>query len=209
MRKNIFLVHLLCCCALLIGGCGSATSPGAALFNTVAITANCATTHIDSDVALWMDSNDGDNTCDGYKILPDSLTVTISSELLPNISDKLSSSSVSIENVRIDYTPADSYTPSTLDSRSLALGQVVEAGSNIEITLNVMSVSQKKNSPLNDLLCSPGCPLCVTYDSYKYHAQLTFNAVEIMTGKRADFSTSFDIHVADFFQENEGECCNL
>ncbi|MEW6379617.1 MAG: hypothetical protein AB1611_08405 [bacterium] len=195
MRKYMIFPLLLCWFALLASGCGSSSSGGAEYFDTVLVTVSSEQPSLDSDIQVWMDSNN-DNICDRSIIKPDSISVQIKSQVLSNKNKTLPASDIRIESVRIDYTPADSGTPA-LDSQFLALGQIIEPDEEVKIDVKVMSQAQKINYPLARLLRRS------VSDIYKYHTKLTFNCIEILSDRETDLTTSLSIDVADFVSDEE------
>lgn len=195
MDRNIFLTILLFC-IIFINSCGSEVGGGAQYFSTVIVTVSTDTTILDSDIATWKDTN-GDNICDSYTVSSNNVSVTIDSLEL-STSPNLIPSGVRIENVSIEYTPADKVTPQ-LGKEYLALGQSIPPGGSITLDIMVMSQKQKQSSPLNKLISGT--------DMYKYYVRLIFNGVEVLTGEKHSFSTDLTMQVADFI--TDAETCNF
>jgi hypothetical protein len=194
MRKTFFLII---CFILLVSSCDS-PGGGAVFFETVMITAHSEITSIDADIITWKlgDPNgDSDDQCDpNYsEVWPESVEVIIRSEVFP-VNDLETSSPVRIENVHIDYIPADGLTPG-LASRNEPLGQIVQPDNNVSLNIKVMGTNQK-----NGFLDDPNdyASLITNNSYYTYYVNLTFSVVEIVTDKKDEVSTGLTIQVHDF-----------
>ncbi len=207
MRK-IILLHLLICLTFLFNGCGS-TGGGSAYFDGVIIEAICDTTTLDSDVLLWKFLDPNESKFCAQIIKSDSVIVNVHARLI-DTSDIQKPSVVRIENVRIDYIPADDNTPE-LASRTLALGQFVDIDENDKVPVSVMIVGtdQKDINPLKSLRCpkNRNDPNFICEETYTYYVKLTFSGVEIQTNNQEEFSTNLTLRVHDFLSNEEDGGC--
>lgn len=199
MRKTFFLII---CFVFLMSSCDS-PGGGSVFFETVEITAHCEVTSQSSDIITWklIDPNGVFNDpCDDSLVFPDVITITIGSIVFPVI-DLETASAVRIENVHIDYFPADGLTPG-LASRDEPLGQIVQPDSTVSLDIMVMGTDQK-----NDFLNDPNdyASLITNDFYYTYNVNLTFSLVEIATDKKGEVSTGLTIQVHDFICAEEGD----
>lgn len=194
-RRMICLAVLMVFVALL-SGCGG-SSGGAADLNTVSVTATSASTNIDGDVAsnvTPIDTN-GDGIMDSntYSIPPrDTDTVTIKS--IVNTSNTSNSSSIRVESVVVTYvrkslTANSGAAVPIIPTRVDLLGQVIPAGGSADIPVTVVTQEIKE-------LYAP--TLIASGDIYAYDVTLTFNIVEVSTGKTGTVNTSLVVRIANF-----------
>ncbi|MCL6583791.1 MAG: hypothetical protein K6U11_09165 [bacterium] len=207
MKSGIIFVFLGCCLVLLIGGCGSSSTGGVEFFDTLSIAVSSNQSWLDSDVAFWIDSNNN-GICEKFIIQPDYLPVKIRSKVISKDTTR-PASDVRIENVIIEYTPADDRTP-PIDCQFIPLGQIIEPDQEVELNIMIVSQNQKASYPLRRLIGVRGI-------FYKYNANLIFNCREIMTNRDAEISTEVGIQVSDFVHykgedeedEEDYEMCDI
>ncbi len=194
--KRTLPLYFIVFLAFSIYSCGGGAGGDSEFLDTVTVSASTDTTLLDADVAIMQDK-DGDGYCDAtYIVNPDDITVTINNEPTPNTPENVSESSVRIDKVSISYTSADGNGPA-LPETYISLGQVVDSGSSVDLSIRVLSQNQKLTY-FSDLVGSNII--------YKYYVELSFDVVEVLTGKRGTVKTNLTINVGDFKTSDDADC---
>lgn len=179
----------------MISSCGG-SSGGAADLNTVSVTATSASTNIDGDVAkvtLIDTNNDGIMDSYTYSIPPrDTDIVTIKSII--NTTNSSNSSNIRVESVAVTYvrkslTANSGATVPIIPTRVDPIGVIITAGGSADIPVTVVT------QEIKDLYAPT---LIASGDIYAYDVNLTFNVVEVSTGKTGTVNTSLVVRIANF-----------
>lgn len=179
----------------MICSCGG-SSGGAADLNTVSVTATSASTNIDGDVAKVtpIDTN-GDGIMDSYTYsIPPRDTDTVNIKSIINTNNGSNSSSIRVESVAVTYvrktlTANSGTTVPVIPTRVDPIGVIITAGGSADIPVTVVT------QEIKDLYAST---LIVSGDIYAYDVNLTFNIVEVSTGKTGTVNTSLVVRIANF-----------
>jgi hypothetical protein len=195
MMKNRYhhLVLLLLFLIPLAGCGGSGVGGGEAVFTTVTLTASPAVSSLDSSVVTHSLAITDPNFCvigeDFLTVTADSVNVTITSTLIPNLPTGVTASQVSLQQVTLQYTPADTISPA-LPDQYLALDSFVTAGGSATVPIIVASQALKMSPTLSALVC--------TTKIYHYYVTMFFEGVEVNTNVTQNFETTMDVYFADF-----------
>jgi len=204
---NRYIVRFLCVAsaAIMLTSCGDSKATGTGEFATVFATANALVSVLDSDVATWTDATTGAKAaaCGANSVATITqdnmvLNVTSSAYSVPNTgsSSPTVPSALSISNVTLTFTPADSNTPA-LPARfqtqfTSASPSVITVGLN-PITLEIVTDEMKSFL---------GSALECTGALYTYRVGVSFDVVEQSTNKSGTISLPANgyllIHMADF-----------
>lgn len=194
--------RMVCCgvamvSMVIIAGCGG-SSGGAADLNTVSVTATSASTNIDGDVAsnvTQVDTN-GDGVLDGYTYsIPAANSVDVAVKSTVNTTGTSVSSNIRVESVAVTYVRKYATAPSgtavpIIATRVDSLGQIIVPGGSVTIPVRVVT-QEMKIAYADALIQNFG-------DIYAYDVTLTFNVVEVSTGKTGTVSTSLVVRMANF-----------
>ena len=174
---------------LILSSCGggSTTGGGVADFKTVTVAAHASTPRLESDVLKG-------NTCSatgstGGTFVTDNVDVTINSTTYPGFSG--TTSSVEIDSYTVKFTPANAVSPPLADLHGSIIGSTVSADGSLSIPIAV-APDILKFSLINDKNLQP-CSATM----YEYFVTISFNGLELNTGKRSTFETSLNVAFAD------------
>lgn len=195
-RPRFVCLGILALSVAMLSGCGGSNG-GAADLNTVSVTATSASTNIDGDVAssvTHVDTN-GDGILDSYTYtIPPRDTDLVTIKSIINTSNSSNSSSIRVESVAVTYvrkslTANSGATVPIIPTRVDPVGVVITAGGSADIPVTV--VTQEIKSLYADTLIASG-------DIYAYDVTLTFNVVEVSTGKTGSINASLVVRIANF-----------
>lgn len=131
---------------------------------------------------------------------PDSVTVKINSQVLDEESLEMPSD-IRIEEVIIEYIPLSREVP-YLSTKKISLGQFISPDESVDIDILILDTDQK------DLFWPAFYKFCLydEIDAVTYKVRLTFTGVDVLTDNYETFSTSFNLMVNDYFDDEEMSC---
>jgi len=146
-------------------------------------------TTLNSDVAIWKDTDPNDGICDSY--------VTGEDDSVPiKIQTKQSfwNSGFAIEKVTIEYNPIDENIPN-LDPREIIYDILLEPNDDFDLPIDIITKNQKEdpNQPLSSLRWNE-----VNYSkTYEYSVDLTFTFRRLATDELYYEFTNLSLSVSD------------
>jgi len=198
MKNRYSHLVLLLLFLIPLAGCGGGgVGGGEAVFTTVTLTASPAVSSLDSSVVTHSlaitDPNFfctfGNNGTDILTVSADSVQVTVNSTAIPNLPTSVVASPVSLQQVTLQYTPADTTSP-PLPPQYFTLNTIVPGGGTATVPVIVASEALKESTTLSALICSTKI--------YRYYVTMTFEGVEVNTNVTQNFETTLNINFADF-----------
>lgn len=189
----------------MLSSCGDSKAGGTGEFATVFATANSTNSVVSSDVATWFDLTTGAaaQPCAANSfptVTPDNVILNVTSTAYTpantGSSSTIPASALSISNVTLTFTPANSATPA-LPARfqtqfASASPSLIVVGSNL-VTLQIVS-DDMKNFLAANLQCSGVL--------YTYRVSVAMDVVEVNTNRSGTVSLSgngyLTVNMADF-----------
>jgi hypothetical protein len=184
-RVGLFSVGVIV--AFTLASCGEGSlGGGTGEFQTVLVSAQTATTRLESDVLTG-------NTCSatgstGGQFSTDSVDVKVTSDLYPRQTTGLN---VAIDKVTVHFDPASTASPQLADFSISTIGTTIAPGSNVTISVPVAPEIFKSK-----LVNEKGLQLC-SNALFEYFVTITFEGVELGTGARKGVTTSLNVAFAD------------
>jgi hypothetical protein len=202
-----YLARFFCvaCAAVMLTSCGDSKAGGTGEFATVFATVNAVDSVLDSDIATWTDPTTGAAAlfCGGNNnphIAPDNVVFNVTSTAYPSAntgsSSTITPSPLSISNVTLTFTPANSATPALpagLQTQfTSASPSLIAVGSN---SVTVQIVSDRMKASLASALQCTGV-------LYTYRVSVSMDVVEVNTNRSGTVSLSgnsyLTVNMTDF-----------